>query len=134
VPIKPENRGRYPADWRAVRERILARAGNRCERCGAPNGRTIRRLKDLPAFWVLAEYACTQLFCGGAELLPSVQVVLTVAHLNHTPEDCRDEVLQALCQRCHNVLDMPHRQANAAETRAKKLRQQSLFEREINGK
>jgi hypothetical protein len=27
--------------------------------------------------------------------------VLTVAHLNHDPQDCRDENLKAFCQRCH---------------------------------
>jgi hypothetical protein len=26
-------------------------------------------------------------------------------HLNHTPEDCRDEVLMAGCQKCHNLYD-----------------------------
>ena len=34
MPIKPENRSRYPADWPEVRERILARAGYRCEHPG----------------------------------------------------------------------------------------------------
>lgn len=31
MPIKPENRDRYPADWPQIRERILRRAGGRCE-------------------------------------------------------------------------------------------------------
>ena len=34
VPIKSENRSRYPADWPQVRERILKRAGYRCEHPG----------------------------------------------------------------------------------------------------
>lgn len=42
-----------------------------------------------------------------------IKVVLTIAHLNHTPEDCRPENLRALCQRCHNRYDAKHR----AETR-----------------
>lgn len=37
MPIKPENRGRYPKDWKQIRERILLRAGNRCEFCGVEN-------------------------------------------------------------------------------------------------
>lgn len=31
MPIRPENRGRYPANWKAIRERILRRALWRCE-------------------------------------------------------------------------------------------------------
>lgn len=38
-------------------------------------------------------------------------VILTVAHLNHEPADCRDENLKAWCQRCHNTYDLPMRRA-----------------------
>ena len=41
------------------------------------------------------------------------RVVLTVAHLDHTPENCDPSNLRALCQRCHNKYDAKHR----AETR-----------------
>lgn len=34
MPIKPENKSRYPADWPAIRLRILQRAGYRCEHPG----------------------------------------------------------------------------------------------------
>ncbi len=50
MPIRPENRARYPKDWKDVRARILERAGNRCEGspaypdCRAPNGSEIRSL------------------------------------------------------------------------------------------
>jgi hypothetical protein len=44
VPIRPENKARYPADWAAVRERIRARAGDRCEWCGVPNSHWVVRL------------------------------------------------------------------------------------------
>ena len=37
MPIKADNRKRYPADWSAIRARILLRSDNRCERCGVPN-------------------------------------------------------------------------------------------------
>ena len=77
MPIKPENKKRYPANWKQIRADILKRAGNRCEFCGIPNY-TIRE--------------------NGSK------VVLTIAHLDHTPENC---------QKCHNSYDAPHR----AETR-----------------
>lgn len=38
MPIKPENRRRYPANWAEIRDRIRARSGNRCEWCGVENG------------------------------------------------------------------------------------------------
>ena len=42
MPIKPENKALYPAgkEWKAIREEILARAGNKCEwpGCGVENG------------------------------------------------------------------------------------------------
>ncbi|MCW3657580.1 hypothetical protein K6L27_05280 [Burkholderia cenocepacia] len=49
MPIKPENRGRYPANWPEIRARILARAGNCCEQCRVANGDTIVRGIDKDA-------------------------------------------------------------------------------------
>lgn len=43
-----------------------------------------------------------------------IQVVLTVAHLNHTPGDDRDDNLRAWCQWCHLIYDRQHHR----ETRA----------------
>jgi hypothetical protein len=54
-------------------------------------------------------------------------VMLTVAHLNHQPEDCRDENLKAMCQRCHLRYDTDHHQRNAAATRRAKKRNGELF-------
>ena len=48
-------------------------------------------------------------------------VVLTVAHLNHQPEDCGEPGdrpnLKAWCQRCHLTYDAEHHKINAARTR-----------------
>lgn len=86
MPIRPENRRRYPKDWPTISRRVrFDRAGGRCEWCGAVNG--------VP------------------HPVTGSQVVLTVAHLNHRPEDCREENLRALCQRCHNRYDGPMRRA-----------------------
>jgi 5-methylcytosine-specific restriction endonuclease McrA len=38
-------------------------------------------------------------------------VVLTVAHLDHQPENCDPDNLMAMCQRCHNAYDAPMRRA-----------------------
>lgn len=86
MPILPENKNRYPKNWKEIRAKILERAGNKCEFCGIPNY-TIKP--------------------NGSK------VVLTIAHLDHTPENCDPSNLRALCQKCHNQYDAPHR----AETR-----------------
>lgn len=91
MPIKPENRSRYPKDWPEIRLQILKRADNKCEFCGVEN-HTYRLNKKT-----------------GKE----ARIVLTIAHLDHTPENCEPENLKALCQKCHNAYDAKHR----AETR-----------------
>lgn len=91
MPIKPENKKRYPTNWKEIRKTILHRAENKCEFCGVENY-TIRE--------------------NGSK------VVLTIAHLDHTPENCEPDNLRALCQKCHNKYDGKHR----AETRRKAVR------------
>jgi hypothetical protein len=36
MPVKPENKAKYPLDWKAIRGRILARDGYRCKWCRLP--------------------------------------------------------------------------------------------------
>ena len=95
MPIKPENRNRYPKDWHLIRLFILERAGECCEWCGVPNG----------------------------SINPATRavVVLTIMHLNHTPEDCRPVNLKAACQKCHNSYDVEHRRQTRAATRNKEF-------------
>ena len=117
MPIKPENKSRYPKDWRAISQRIrFERANAQCEcegECGlhrtTPGPRRCQEMHGSPARWAKGK------------------VILTVAHLNHDPADCRDENLKAMCQRCHLRYDQQLHQANAAETRRKKNPQQSLL-------
>lgn len=108
MPIRPENRGRYPKDWKAISARIrFERAGSRCEcngECGQEHGRERS-----------GEYVDQQPRCSArhGEDHPDTgsTVVLTVAHLDHTPENNDDSNLKAMCQRCHNRYDMPMRRA-----------------------
>jgi len=110
MPIRPENRGRYPVAWPAIRLRILARSGEvrddsgailqeaRCEGCGVVNHAWIIRDGD--------HYEYTFPEEEGA-----VRIILTIAHLDHVPEHCEDANLRAWCQRCHNGYDAPSRAA-----------------------
>jgi hypothetical protein len=56
-----------------------------------------------------------------------VKIVLTIAHLDHTPENCDPENLRAWCQRCHLRYDAAHHAETARETRRKKLNNLELF-------
>lgn len=99
MPIKPENKSRYPKNWKEIRASILQRANNKCEFCGIEN------------------YSVRE---NGSK------VVLTIAHLDHTPENCDPENLRALCQKCHNTYDAEHRKETRLKTKNKEK-----FERQI---
>lgn len=53
--------------------------------------------------------------CQGGIYLRIVRIVLTVAHLDHQPENVGDDNLAALCQRCHNRYDAKMRAAGIRE-------------------
>lgn len=85
MPIKTENKLRYPKDWKA-RSRFVRfyRARGKCEWCGAVN------YQPHP--------------------ITGSKVILTAAHVHdHRPEAASLLNLAALCQRCHNRHDMPRR-------------------------
>ena len=87
MPIKPENKSRYPKNWKEIRARILERANNRCEFCGVEN----------------------HSYRYNPKTRKDAYIVLTIAHMNEVIEDCSDENLKALCQRCHNRYDAKSR-------------------------
>jgi len=93
MPILPENKKRYPENWWEIRKRILEECGNKCEFCGVEN-KTVR---------------------------DGSIICLTIADLDHTPENCERENLRALCQRCHNRYDAWHR----AETRRQRKQKET---------
>jgi hypothetical protein len=129
MPIKPEYKKFYGKEWRTVtRPRILERAGNCCEQCGKPNhARVVVVTVGQFQFWRSSPHRWAR--CADGRTFSSqavVQfatdweprelfVVLTIAHLNNTPGDDRDENLKALCQWCHLNQDQAfHRQTRAA--------------------
>lgn len=137
MPIKPENRHRYPPDWPAIRERILQRAGHACEKCKAPNRTRIARgggddvgtyMNDEgEVFDAETGERLGQIHMSDYHVDRMVDVVLTIAHLDHTPENCADENLRAWCQRCHLRYDHEHHRTNAQATRRAKAGTLELF-------
>lgn len=138
MPIRPENKGRYPKNWPQISKAIRDRAGQRCERCRAPNGQWIARGdgKDAGTYMLTdggeTFDAETGAFLGlsrGSEFNGAsiVKVVLTVAHLDHQPENCDPENLRAWCQRCHNAYDAPMRRAGIKARARSKLAAGDFF-------
>ncbi len=116
MPIRPEQRGLYPADWPEISRRIRERAGNKCEWCGVENGD--RGIRNHYGEWLSAKEVDI--------VNRKIRIVLTVAHLNHDPSDCRDENLKALCQQCHNRHDAPMRRAGIRHRQAERAGQMKL--------
>lgn len=108
MPIRPENRNRYPKDWQQISNRIrFDRAQGRCEcmgECGRGHHGRCPNLHGQPAYGT------------------GSTVVLMVAHLNHTPEDCDDTNLKAMCQGCHLHYDKEHHE----QTRLRNLERAQL--------
>lgn len=108
MPIRPENRARYPRDWKCIADSIRLRAEHRCEgspaypECRAENG------KPHPE--------------------TGSRVVLTVAHLDHQPENCDPENLRAWCQRCHLHYDREHHAKTAYATRKAAARTPDMWD------
>lgn len=120
MPIRPENKELYPENWDEISLRIREEAGQKCEWCKKPNSQIVCCAAG--GFWWDDEAEAWRDKQG--KIFPGtppaggwrrVRVILTVAHLNHDPSDCRRENLRALCQSCHLTYDAAHH----AETRRK---------------
>ena len=107
MPVKPENRARYPADWKAIVGQVRERSGNRCE--GSPAYPDCRALNGTP------------------HPKTGSKVVLTTAHLDHQPENCNLANLRHWCQLCHLTYDAEHHAQTAAATRRARANTKELF-------
>mgnify|MGYP000896261121 FL=1 len=110
MPIRPENRSRYPADWKTVIvPAVRERSGNVCE--GSPAYPDCRALNGFP------------------HPVTGSRVVLTVAHIDHDDLETRDLTrLRHWCQRCHNTYDARMRAAGIKARRNAASADGDLFE------
>ena len=90
----PCNYKDYHPNWKNIRKVILQRAENRCELCNTEN--------------------------YGSHWKTGSKVVLTVAHLDQDPKNNKHWNLLALCQRCHNKIDLPYRIKNRIKKKKEK--------------
>lgn len=143
MPIRPENRNRYPKNWPEISKRIREEAGQKCEWCGVKNhsyvfrciyeGRECYQTEDA----TLHDANTGELISDDSEYFEleptgkdfAVKVILTVAHLDHIPENCERDNLRALCQRCHLNYDRHIHVRNRRENRLRqeRARQPELF-------
>jgi hypothetical protein len=140
MPIKPENRALYPADWNVISLAAKQRARWRCVQPGC-NARQYSagvwygdRWQEMwrelwsdetgPAAgtYATARQRAADLQWGltgddpeAAEKV--IVIVLTTAHLDHDPANCEQQNLAPMCQRHHLAYDHQHHQANAYMTR-----------------
>ncbi len=124
MPIKPEKKKLYAANWKEIVAVVRKRSNDQCELCGAGNQFIIVRDKQFPANWL---YQAKDMEPIDYYRQP-IRVVLTVAHINQDPTDNRMVNLLHLCQRCHNRIDLPYRMDNAAKTRGRKTGTKSFLE------
>jgi len=114
----PIDYSKYPPHWKSeIVPAILARADNACEWCGIPNYCLGYRMGK---YWIELQECATYAFAK--DLLHEryssegdqgeVIIVLTVAHLDHDPENFNvdHKRLMALCQLCHLTYDRLHRE------------------------
>ena len=106
----------YPKNWKELRAAVLERANNKCEFCGVENyAYGVRDDKGL-----FHEYTAMQVEAASIDGEKIIQIILTVAHLDHDEEnwDVRLDRLAALCQRCHLRYDVNEKKRRRKEKKA----------------
>lgn len=141
MPVKPENRGLYPLNWDAISLQAKIRAGWKCQHPGC----TARQyavgewlLQGVRANWCEHGHVGHELpgsYQQARQMAAEIQwsrsgddpeapkiivIVLTVAHLDHQPENCDPANLAAFCQRHHLAYDQQHHAESAYMTRMAK--------------
>lgn len=106
----PMNRALYPPDCEAIALQIKEAANWQCQQCGKPCRKSHVDWDEF-ADWLETNYpdwyGLSFKYVADDEsgewgyVAQPVRFCLTVAHLNHQPEDCRPENLKALCAPCH---------------------------------
>lgn len=104
MPVRPEERSRYPKNWREISAARKEAAWWRCE-CRGECGRRAPHDGRCPNRHGEPDYATGK------------RTVLTTAHLDHTPENVALGNLRVMCAPCHLAYDRDHH----AETRRARL-------------
>ncbi|MGD1948059.1 MAG: HNH endonuclease [Leptolyngbyaceae cyanobacterium] len=107
----PMDRSLYPDNWDAIALKVKNEAHWVCEECG----RICRKPKESVSEYVNRIGGINKLFSGWPEDVSVSEseikthpqkFTLTVAHLDHHPENCDRANLKALCAPCHCRYDL----------------------------
>lgn len=135
----PIDYSKYPKNWKSeIRPFILNRANNKCEFCNVDNYKLILR-GEYNGVEAYQDNNGTIYNANNSERIGSdylgevdttlknklIEVVLTIAHLDHNITNNDYSNLKALCQRCHNRYDSEYRKNNRKVNRQK--HQPNLF-------
>ena len=94
----PMDVDKYPYNWKEISHQIrFERAKGKCE--GSP------------------QYPNCEAEHGKSHPVTSSKVILTVAHLDHNPQNNVPSNLRTMCQRCHLTYDAKYHARNAAKAR-----------------
>jgi 5-methylcytosine-specific restriction endonuclease McrA len=116
MPISPANMLLYPGgsirspEWLALRDRVRARAADRCENCGVHNYAVGAWFGDAFIVSIDAAQRGDPITWGGITR-PAIKIVCTTAHVDGELVDHSPDNLRFWCQRCHNRHDAPMRAA-----------------------
>jgi hypothetical protein len=122
----PMNRSRYPDNWDDIAHHIKTKAGWKCVECerpcrmpGEPVDEFVDRINTNHPEWA-DDLVKIKLAKATVNALPGLDVdggnsitvskvgrfTLTVAHLDHVPENCDADNLRAWCSVCHCRYDL----------------------------
>ena len=105
----PMNRSLYPANWHEIATKIKRKAGWKCQKCHRPcrrPGESIAALASRVREWPDAYEEVNSGVDFGDWVFKRGRFVLTVAHLDHRPSNCKPRNLRAWCAPCHCRYDL----------------------------
>jgi hypothetical protein len=105
----PMNRTLYPRNWESIALSVKTSANWTCQNCTRPcrkPGESIAALASRVREWPDAYEEVNSGVDFGDWVFKRGRFLLTAAHLNHRPSDCRPENLRAWCAPCHCRYDL----------------------------
>lgn len=119
------NRALYPSGWDQIATFIKSLNSWQCAHCGKQCRRPYQSVGDFIEDIRVARVSECPVVLDFLE--HPTRFILTVAHLNHRPEDCRPENLLPLCAPCHCRYDTtPTARAIKRRLKAERYGQLSL--------
>ena len=140
----PWNRALYPDNWDEIARQVKEESDWCCEQCGRPCREPGESIDDFeerldgdlrymsegsPLRWIddLYESVFSEADGFEADVMKPQRFTLTVAHLDHQPENCDRANLKALCAPCHCRYDLSQ-MARKKQLKAERLGQLTLLD------